>query len=52
MKMLNLCLDKIEIACMKVLQPEGIGYSWNTSLFECLIRLISDRSLSTNEMLV
>lgn len=52
MKMLNLSSDKIEIAYVKVLPPEGIGYTRNTSLFECLIRLISDRSLSTNEMLV
>lgn len=50
--MLNLSLDKIEIACVKVLPPEGIAYTWNTSLFECLIRLISDRFLSINEMLV
>lgn len=52
MNMLNLSLDKIEIAYVKVLPSEGTGYTRNTSLFECLIRLLSDRSLSTDEKLV
>lgn len=43
---------KMEIVCVKVLPPEAIDYHLKHISIWCLIRLISDSSLSTGEMLV